>query len=820
MAKKYLPLIRITTPTDSRVHLVDRSRFTLGRAPDAEVILLSASVSRKHLLVELKEDQIFIEDLQSPNGTFLNDSKLDPKQKYPVVPGAVIRLGTSVETISFEVIDRPVEFDKFKDYLPQFNENIQSVIVAALKNTPQSASPKPAQDVPLTAETAKAAEALLLRAQKEAQELIQAAKDKATAESQAVHLKAQEQLKKYGSEKLAQINEELQRKREESSAKINQEVAERRQTLLDQVPQSVRESLHSLKVQAQVEADQILQAAHGEALRLRQDSRDEAEKQKLETLKRTKNLQDEAEVKASKIVSDGREVAEQMRQKSRSDTDSMMQTTRAKCQNLLTVSEASAQEILSSARMKAEQLVKKQQMETDRLLSDLQQEIETKGLANIQNLTEAAETQNLQVRNALDLEITQARDLFDKKIAADLSAHESQLMEAKNLANLQIKQQQEKAQTEFDAIKGETDRLTSEKSKIENSIHDGLKQKSDLETNLKALQEETALLKQENKRQAQLSRDLAQAEANLKSLELNAAQQLEKNQKTEKDLELLKEKTFEELAKTRKEEQKKVTSLLMSRAVDLADRIEKIIVSEINQLLPEALEGPKLHSVSQKVGQELKEIFCSETFIDEKMEPSQRIKMIEKKPVTGKRWFRWAAAAAVSAGIFGLIRLSPEAVKQQMQFTEGLIEKQKKDNQYNPAKNKDYRQSYSDNVLFMDQYVEMKMDSHIQDEWALNLNEFFVRDLKLSEESMVRFIGLESALIKRLVALRGSIEMKYLEEGLARMKDSEAAEKSKMLVLLKTERNYEKLRLREKIFLSQVKAVPLRVPADSSNAHK
>ena len=54
-------------------------------------------------------------------------------------------------------------------------------------------------------------------------------------------------------------------------------------------------------------------------------------------------------------------------------------------------------------------------------------------------------------------------------------------------------------------------------------------------------------------------------------------------------------------------------ALTASRAQDFANRIEKVILSEINRMLPEAIESSKLHSISQKLNSELIEIFESET---------------------------------------------------------------------------------------------------------------------------------------------------------------------------------------------------------------
>lgn len=52
-----------------------------------------AGVSRRHLQVNEREGAWFIEDLNSVNGTFLNQQRLSPGQVYPLKLGDVIRLG-------------------------------------------------------------------------------------------------------------------------------------------------------------------------------------------------------------------------------------------------------------------------------------------------------------------------------------------------------------------------------------------------------------------------------------------------------------------------------------------------------------------------------------------------------------------------------------------------------------------------------------------------------------------------------------------------------------------------------------------------------
>lgn len=50
-------------------------------------------VSRRHARISRREDQVFIEDLNSLNGTFLNATRLVPELPYPLKSGDQVQLG-------------------------------------------------------------------------------------------------------------------------------------------------------------------------------------------------------------------------------------------------------------------------------------------------------------------------------------------------------------------------------------------------------------------------------------------------------------------------------------------------------------------------------------------------------------------------------------------------------------------------------------------------------------------------------------------------------------------------------------------------------
>ncbi len=64
--------------------------ISLGRAEDNDINITDKSVSGHHARIFTYFNTSYIEDLDSTNGTFLNDKKI---HKHIVHPGDVIRLG-------------------------------------------------------------------------------------------------------------------------------------------------------------------------------------------------------------------------------------------------------------------------------------------------------------------------------------------------------------------------------------------------------------------------------------------------------------------------------------------------------------------------------------------------------------------------------------------------------------------------------------------------------------------------------------------------------------------------------------------------------
>jgi FHA domain-containing protein/zinc ribbon protein len=69
---------------------IDSDRMSIGRSPDAEVFLDDVTVSRNHALLVRRQDGLYIDDLGSLNGTYVNRRRIE---SHKLEDGDEIQIG-------------------------------------------------------------------------------------------------------------------------------------------------------------------------------------------------------------------------------------------------------------------------------------------------------------------------------------------------------------------------------------------------------------------------------------------------------------------------------------------------------------------------------------------------------------------------------------------------------------------------------------------------------------------------------------------------------------------------------------------------------
>ena len=86
-----------------RKDITEPDKITIGRSPNNDIVVYNKLVSRKHAYLQFSsEDQgCFLVDAGSSNGTFLNNNKLTPHEKYQLTDADEISIGPETIVLFF-----------------------------------------------------------------------------------------------------------------------------------------------------------------------------------------------------------------------------------------------------------------------------------------------------------------------------------------------------------------------------------------------------------------------------------------------------------------------------------------------------------------------------------------------------------------------------------------------------------------------------------------------------------------------------------------------------------------------------------------------
>lgn len=87
---------KVTVRTESgevEEYELTRPTTSVGRQPGNDIVLNSASVSRYHAQFDVSEGRVYLVDLGTVNGTFINDQQVEPNSRVALNDGDVITIG-------------------------------------------------------------------------------------------------------------------------------------------------------------------------------------------------------------------------------------------------------------------------------------------------------------------------------------------------------------------------------------------------------------------------------------------------------------------------------------------------------------------------------------------------------------------------------------------------------------------------------------------------------------------------------------------------------------------------------------------------------
>jgi pSer/pThr/pTyr-binding forkhead associated (FHA) protein len=96
-------LINHSDEPGSRTFIVPNARITIGRSPSSDIFVSDPSVSMTCAMIEADSRNVYLVDLHTRNGIFLNSERVPSGDKVQLQPGDTISVGTTI------LIFRPYE---------------------------------------------------------------------------------------------------------------------------------------------------------------------------------------------------------------------------------------------------------------------------------------------------------------------------------------------------------------------------------------------------------------------------------------------------------------------------------------------------------------------------------------------------------------------------------------------------------------------------------------------------------------------------------------------------------------------------------------
>ncbi|MGE4130654.1 MAG: FHA domain-containing protein [Bdellovibrionales bacterium] len=206
-------IMNVVTPDGKEIHTITQFPFSVGRSSDAKIKLKLQNISRVHVVGEMMEDQLWLADQNSSNGTFVNGRKMEPLKPFVVTNKDIVTLGKSDVILTFT--------------LPQgVNSSSHNLMAEAQKQADQilMQARRNATEIVLKAESEAhdAGSLLLKKAEEESQKLRRTTREdcermnrEQTENGQRILREAREQAEKLKSKALAEATAQKEKELEE-----------------------------------------------------------------------------------------------------------------------------------------------------------------------------------------------------------------------------------------------------------------------------------------------------------------------------------------------------------------------------------------------------------------------------------------------------------------------------------------------------------------------------------------------------------------------------------------------------------------------------
>ncbi|MFM6927872.1 MAG: FHA domain-containing protein [Bdellovibrio sp.] len=728
--------VTIHRKDNALTHELSKDSFTIGRSLDCDLSLNDTHVSRVHLIVSRRSNQIWIEDKNSSNGTFVNGAKIEQGTPVNVVPADRIQLGRSEFIL---VIDLET------DELPQPEP------VAILKVQVPAAKPV----VGKTARSAKVEEAFSPAAPvaEPAPAVIPAAAPEPNHENTifmpppAMAPAQAEKILHDAKHKAAQIILEGETQAEKRTQAIYQKARD---------AQAQAEIFYQTRMSdAHKEADAILADFQQQGQQLLHDARNMAQELRDEVEIYVQTLREKAKRDVADLIAEGTLKAEKMKTEALETARSLVQTEN---ENKVRIAQEEADRILELAKTQAQQA--QDQLNNDKMELAALTESLTQLKADQADAEKRLESLRVEAEQTKQT-LTEERDGLKKSIESELA----QLNSIKASLN-DFGGKNKEADEQFKKLQEKNAHLTMD-------IRDLEAKKDQLFKDYDA--QKVSLSEKLEKEKAQMEKS---EEQRIEEMRLDASKRLQK----------LEQNLIEDVMAKKADMVKDIHIQIEREVVKVMEAAQwNKISSAVLEQIKEAVEG-RVASMSQSSASKV----APEKLVQKRK--SEKMRWAATGLVLGGLLY-FVAQVVMETVQSDNNPLQTRAISEAKKRQEDLERRR-----FNPTQADEVKDTYTDSVIYTRNYAEVYLDQNFQQRLYKASAHYLLRTWRIEEEKSLQVLSAANALVKELQDRKMKIHPDYIKEGIEKMRVFESQTVLRMKEILGSEVRLESFRRFEKNF--------------------
>lgn len=589
---------------------------------------------------------------------------------------------------------------------------------------------------------------------------------------------------------LERLNKELE------MANYNLEVVKKDQEL------TRKDIEHSKQGLAQFEAD--LNKRDKETQYLAERTKKESEDILDEANRKAKKLVDEAEAEVRKLTARQEKLKSEI-EKVKEESARRVSSAQEEAQKILAKSSADALTIKKSAE---DHLLEKQ-VQAKALIDDAQREstdLLTKSREDATKITDNANTESAKIiESAKKYSETKKKesDAMLEQLKAELKNRQKESMVAfaatedkrlaieEQIANLEKDHKERLAESHAQAQEIITKAQNEARELLANSQVEVDKYRKTTEASIQVEFEKRKAENEALRQETELQRK--------KLTEKLDAEFKELKQKQEATLAELRQIEMVNIKELRRKAEEEILNSKSEKAKMLSSNIYAMIAGELYKAKNKVIDDNFIEPFSK----ELKEMVV-DIMLDKPGAQADRLQQVLKKSIDsrGKEKQFWSRLGYTAGGVFVVILLliafpsiytaPKEAIvsaftekdtSQADAYVKQKVEEARQRMTFSPPTTPEYKGSYVDNVLYTTDYEPKRQDKAFQDKWILELNDFFINDLDVKDTTIIKFVSLESTLIRDLAKLKNQVDPQNPDQKIEEMRQREKEFKEKLGVI-------------------------------------